>query len=136
MVGMIDDVFDLGTHPVHLGLGSRVIPLPTFTGTPEWYQQYGAAHAADGTEGRLVTVHTFHAPWDSWEVHPHGEELVLCVSGSVVLHQEMDGEEHTVELGAGEAVVNPKGVWHTADVTAPCTCLFITAGVGTENRPR
>ena len=39
-------------------------------------------------------------------------------------------------LGPGEAVINPRGVWHTADVEDPATVLFITAGAGTENRPR
>jgi hypothetical protein len=53
-----------------------------------------------------------------------------------VLHQEIDGEVRTVTLEPNQAVVNPPGVWHTADVDAPATALFITAGVGTEIRPR
>lgn len=133
---MDDLVFDLAEFPVHLGLGARAVPLERFDGTGEWYQRYGAAHAGDGPEGRLVTIHSFDQPWDSWEQHPKGDELVLCVSGSVVLHQEVDGAVRTVTLRAGEAVVNPPGVWHTADVDEPCTCLFITAGEGTENRAR
>jgi hypothetical protein len=47
-----------------------------------------------------------------------------------------DGTHHTVDVHAGAAVINPPGVWHTADVTEPCTCLFITAGEGTQHRPR
>lgn len=133
---MSDAVFDITQFPVHLGLGARAVRLEQFDGTPEWYQRYGEGNAADGAEGRLVTMHTFHEPWDSWEVHPKGDELVLCVAGSIVLHQEIDGDVHTVELGPGEAVINPPGAWHTADVSDPCTCLFITAGEGTENRPR
>jgi hypothetical protein len=27
-------------------------------------------------------------------------------------------------------------VWHTADVVGTATALFITAGMGTQNRPR
>ena len=61
---------------------------------------------------------------------------MACVAGSVVLHQEIDGEDRTVELRAGEAVINPAGVWHTADVSGSCTAVFITAGRGTEIRPR
>jgi mannose-6-phosphate isomerase-like protein (cupin superfamily) len=133
---MADAVFDITEFPVHLGLGARIIPLERFDGTGEWYQRYGEAHAADGFEGRLVTMHSFTAPWDTWEMHPHGEELVLCVAGAVVLHQEIDGAVTTVELHANEAVINGPGVWHTADVTGPCTCLFITAGAGTDIRPR
>ena len=42
----------------------------------------------------------------------------------------------TVTLTAGEYAVNPPGTWHTADVDATATALFITAGAGTEHRPR
>lgn len=97
---------------------------------------YGARHASDGVEGRLVSMHTFDAPWTSWEVHPNGAELVVCTAGVLTVHQEIDGGVRTVTLRAGEAVINPPGVWHTADVDAPCTALFVTAGLGTENRPR
>lgn len=129
-------VFDLHEFPVHLGLGAKVVPLERFDGTPDWYMRYGTAMEADGAEGRLVTIHTFSEPWDTWEMHPHGDELVLCVDGSIVLHQEIDGETRTVELHAGQAVINAPGVWHTADVAGPCTACFITAGAGTEIRPR
>ena len=39
-------------------------------------------------------------------------------------------------LDAGQAIVNPPGVWHTADVDGEATALFVTAGLGTEIRPR
>jgi quercetin dioxygenase-like cupin family protein len=133
---MSDAAFDIRQFPVHLGLGARAEQLEQFDGSPDWYQRYGEAHAADGVEGRLVSMHSFGESWDTWEMHPKGDELVLCVSGSVVLHQEIGDNRHTVELQAGEAVINPPGAWHTADVTAPCTCVFVTAGEGTEVRPR
>ena len=133
---MTDEVFDLHQFPVHLGLGATVVPLQRFDGTPDWYERYGAAFTADGAEGRLVTIHTFSESWDTWEMHPVGDELVLCVDGSIVLHQEIDGGQRTVELRAGQAVINAPGVWHTADVTGSCTACFITAGHGTEVRPR
>lgn len=41
-----------------------------------------------------------------------------------------------VECSAGDYAINPRGVWHTADVAGHATALFITAGVGTEHRPR
>jgi mannose-6-phosphate isomerase-like protein (cupin superfamily) len=128
--------FDLSTFPVHLGLGATAERLGAFDGTPEWYERYGEAHASDGAEGRLVSLHTFDRPWDSWEMHPNGDELVVCVAGTVTLHQEIDGETRTAVLGVGEAIVNPPGVWHTADVDEPATAVFVTAGMGTEVRPR
>lgn len=131
-----DPVFSLPETPVHLGLGARVVRLPVFDGTPDWYERYGASVAGDGREGRLVTMYSFSEPWDTWEMHPHGDELVLCVSGSIVLHQEIAGAVTTVALEPGQAIVNPPGAWHTADVTGPCTAVFVTAGEGTEVRPR
>lgn len=128
--------FSLSESPVHLGLGATIVCQPRFTGDMEWYLAYGARHAADGREGRLVSMSTYAKPWASWEMHPRGDELVVCITGEITLHQEIDGAARTVTLHPGEAVVNPSGVWHTADCDAPCTALFITAGEGTENRPR
>jgi quercetin dioxygenase-like cupin family protein len=133
---MADEVFDLFKYPVHLGLGARVLKLPEFDGTPDWYARYGEAHEADGLEGRLVSMYTFDESWSTWEMHPDGDELVLCVDGQLTLHQEIDGSRRTVTLRRGEAVVNPPGAWHTADVDTPATALFITAGRGTQIRPR
>ena len=50
--------------------------------------------------------------------------------------EHADGTAATVTIVAGEYVVNPPGTWHTADVEGAATALFITAGVGTEHRPR
>jgi quercetin dioxygenase-like cupin family protein len=128
--------FPLREIPVHLGLGACVVPQEPFTGEGDWYERYGERNAADGVEGRLVSMHTFSEAWDSWEVHPHGEELVLCTDGAITLLQEIGGKVRAVQLHAGEATINPLGVWHTADAMGTATALFITAGVGTENRPR
>jgi quercetin dioxygenase-like cupin family protein len=133
---MPDEVFDLSRFPAHIGLGARVERLPEFDGSPDWYVRYGDAHRSDGLEGRLVSMHTFTEPWTTWEMHPNGDELVLCVDGEMTLHQEIDGSQQTVTLRAGDAVVNPPGAWHTADVGGSATAVFITAGAGTEIRPR
>jgi quercetin dioxygenase-like cupin family protein len=131
-----DPIFRLDHIPVHLGLGATVIPQAPFTGAMDWYQDYGERNAADGVEGRLVIMHTFTEAWDSWEMHPHGQELVVCTDGAITAYQEIDGEVQTATLGAGDAIINPAGVWHTADITGTATALFVTAGTGTENRPR
>lgn len=133
---MRSQAFDLSRFPVHLGLGARVAMLPEFTGEMSWYERYAEAHAADGAEGRLVAIHSFRESWDSWEMHPEGEELVLCLSGRFTLVQEIDGEERAVVLKADEAAINPAGVWHTAEVEGEARALFVTAGVGTQIRPR
>jgi quercetin dioxygenase-like cupin family protein len=128
--------FRLEHIPVHLGLGATVVPQAPFTGEMDWYRHYAERNAADGVEGRLVSMHTFSEPWESWEVHPLGEELVVCTEGVITLYQEVDGHDLATTVRAGEAIINPPGVWHTADVSGPATALFITAGMGTEIRPR
>jgi quercetin dioxygenase-like cupin family protein len=127
----------LENFPLHLGLGATAIPQPEFTGGMDWYAAYGERHDGDGAEGRLVARHRFTESWPSWEMHPLGDEVVLCTAGQMTLHQEFpDGSTAVVTLGAGEYVINPPGVWHTADIDGEATAVFITAGLGTEHRPR
>jgi mannose-6-phosphate isomerase-like protein (cupin superfamily) len=133
----MSEPFDLSSIPIHLGRAGRAEPQEPHTGDMAWYQRYGERNAADGAEGRLVTMHSFAEPWSMWEVHPNGHEVVLCVSGRIVVHQEHpDGTTTSATLEPGSAIINPPGVWHTADVDAPATALFITSGAGTEHRER
>ncbi len=130
-------VSKLSSHPIHLGLGATAECQPRFTGDMSWYEGYGQRHGADGVEGRLVSMHTFAEPWDTWEVHPEGAEVVVCTAGSITLIQEApDGTVSKLVLEPGDYAINEPGVWHTADVDAEATALFITAGMGTEHRPR
>jgi mannose-6-phosphate isomerase-like protein (cupin superfamily) len=127
----------LSKYPVHLGLGATAHILPEMTGGMEWYEHYGELHPHDGIEGRLVSMYTFTEDWAGWEVHPQGAEIVLCTAGSMTLHQEYpDGRKQSVTLSPGEYAINPPGVWHIADVPESATAVFITAGEGTEHRPR
>ena len=126
----------LSENPIHLGLGARAEAQPAFTGM-DWYEDYGRRNASDGSEGRLVSMHSFAESWDSWEMHPSGHEVVVCTAGEIVLIQEHpDGRTDRVTLGPGDYAINAPGVWHTADVAEEATALFITAGEGTEHRPR
>ena len=122
-------------YPVHLGLGAVASSEPEFAGS-QWYADYGARHAADGNEGRLVSMFRFERAWESWEVHPHGSEVVLCTAGAMTLIQEVEGQYVRTKLEPGLYAINPPGVWHTADVERSATAVFITAGAGTQNRPR
>ena len=126
----------LSTFPLHLGPGATATPQPAFTGG-DWYAGYGERHDGDGADGRLVSMFTFTRNWDSWEMHPVGEEVVLCTAGRMTLHQEhADGTVATVTIGPGEYAVNPRGTWHTADIDGEATAVFITAGLGTQARDR
>ncbi len=126
----------LAEQPIHLGRGGAAAVEPKFDGM-QWYEDYSARHAADGAEGRLVSWYTFAESWGGWEMHPAGDEIVICLAGAITLLQEMaDGAVERTALGPGDYAINPPGVWHTADVEAECTALFITPGEGTQHRPR
>jgi quercetin dioxygenase-like cupin family protein len=128
----------LPTHPAHLGRAATATVEPAMT-DETWYAAYAARHAADGIEGRLVSQYDFAQSWTSWEVHPHGAELVICTAGTLTLHQQHpDGTAESVTLTPGDYAINPPGTWHTADVPAgvTATAIFITPGEGTDHRPR
>lgn len=130
------DKHRLADRFIHLGLGASAVPQPLFDGMA-WYEAYGQRHRDDGAEGRLVSWYAFADSWDSWETHPSGAETVICVAGSITLIQELPGgETRRMTLGQGEYAINAPGVWHTADVAGHAAAIFITAGEGTEHRPR
>ena len=132
----LDPVPSLFEQFVRLGLGAKAEAQPAVDG-PQWYEAYAARTASDGAEGRRVSLYRFDGNWDAWEMHPAGDELVVCVAGTMTLHQEFpSGAVETVMLGPGKYAINPPGVWHTADVPGEATALFVTAGMGTEHRPR
>ena len=124
---------ELASTPIHLA-GTAADPLSGFDGSPAWFERYAAEHPEPGF---LVSSFSFDAPWDHWEMHPHGHEVVVCTAGTMTLHQELpSGEAHTAVLTEGQYVVNEPGTWHTADVGGPATGLFITSGEGTTHRAR
>lgn len=131
---------NLARQPLHLGLRASAVPQPEFPADNEqamaWYADYAARTEADGAEGRLVSSYRFTEDWQGWEMHPAGDEVVICTGGEMELVQLVDGEEKRTVLRAGEYAVNPAGCWHTADIAGEATAIFITAGQGTQHRPR
>lgn len=122
---------DLSQTYLHLGqgLGAREIPVdPTF-----WQH---IDRRTDLHPGRLLMQFTFTADWPTWEVHPAGDEVVIATEGEMTVHLDEPGGRRSVHLAAGQAVVVPRGVWHTADVPERCTALFLTPGEGTQNKAR
>jgi len=77
---------------------------------------------------------TGDAPHDG-EMHPDGDELLFMVSGAVTVKLELADGDCTVELGAGEALVVPKGVWHKVTLREPGRLVHITPGPHGESRP-
>jgi mannose-6-phosphate isomerase-like protein (cupin superfamily) len=74
-------------------------------------------------------------PPHAGEVHPDGNELLFLVSGAVTVRLELPGGDETVELGPGDAIVIPQGVWHLVTLREPGRLIHITPGPGGEARP-
>jgi mannose-6-phosphate isomerase-like protein (cupin superfamily) len=85
--------------------------------------------------GWLVSEYLFERDWPTWEMHPHADEFVYLLSGAAMLHLEEADGVRVVALSGSGAVIVPRGVWHTAKLTAPSRMLHITRGEGTQTRP-
>jgi mannose-6-phosphate isomerase-like protein (cupin superfamily) len=133
MVGMTIDITKI---PIHLAPGGRANPVEGFEWSEARLAAYEQATRPDGPDGRMVMMFHMAGAWDSWERHPLGAEVVIACTGIHRFVQELDDGERVVELGPGQALVNPPGVWHTADSGDGGWIVTITPGLETEHRPR
>jgi mannose-6-phosphate isomerase-like protein (cupin superfamily) len=85
--------------------------------------------------GRLVMVSRYTDDWDTWEMHPAGDELVYALDGAVDVILDEEQGERVVELRGRAGCVVPRGVWHRGVVHVPGDVLHITRGEGTKHRP-
>ena len=69
------------------------------------------------------------------EMHPDGDELLFLVSGAATVTLELSGGNTQVDLGAGDAIVVPQGVWHQVTTREPGRLLHITPGPNGAARP-
>ncbi len=116
----------------------RMIMSPDAAVTPKavtatFYQELDQEFA--GFKGHiLVQSGEFSEAWPTWEIHPHGDELVYLLYGDTDFVLWDGGEEQLVRLREpGELVVVPRNTWHTARPHAATKLLFITPGEGTLN---
>lgn len=107
--------------------------VKTFEGGDKFWSLSGEDLDKIG-ENWLITEFYFEEDWKTWEMHPHGEEIVYLLSGALDLILEKDGNVQTIELRGKGSVIIPRETWHTAKVFAPCNMLIITHGKGTEIR--
>jgi mannose-6-phosphate isomerase-like protein (cupin superfamily) len=122
------DAFDPTTTYVDLApSGATAIPV-TETFWPDMIEGRLAL------KGRLVSAYEIH-DFPHWERHPAGEELIVMLSGAMDIILEEPGGLRTVSVGAGQAFLVPKNVWHRGIVRAPGRALFVTEGAGTEHKP-
>lgn len=122
--------------PVHLASTGIAYAIDGFTFGPSGFEAYIAANTSPSDPGRLVFVERSVESWGMWECHRAGDELVIVIAGVAVFIQEVDGIEVRTRAAAGQAVLNPAGTWHTADVEEPFAAVYLTPCPGTEHRPR
>jgi len=132
--------FDLRSTPIHLGsiagADHAAVPLPGFGFDGKAFGAYISAHCTRGAPGRLIMVETTPTNWPAWECHTEGDEIVIVLEGKAEVIQEIGGQLRRMTVGPGSAIINPVGVWHTADVQEPMKAVYITPCPGTRHRPR
>ena len=134
------------TSPLHLADGQDAVHLPSSPADAPAiiavrafghnYDGYVEKYCTPADVGRLVSFATSHESWRVWETHPGGDELVIVTRGQAEFVQRLGDREVAVMVGVGQAIVNPAGVPHTANVVEPFDAVYITAAPGTYHEPR
>jgi mannose-6-phosphate isomerase-like protein (cupin superfamily) len=95
----------------------------------------------DGQGPPRIDGYTVGAPYitgdppHGGEVHPDADELLYLVSGRVRVNLELAEGERQVDLGPGQALVVPRGIWHRIVLFEPYQLVHITPGPGGGHRP-
>ena len=127
--------YDLSETPVHLDAEGPAVPLSNFGFDGPAFEAYIGKHCAQDP-GRIVMIEVSPGDWKHWERHTLGDEIVIVLEGKADFIQEVSGKNIVLPAQAGSAIINPKGVWHTADVREPMKAIYITPCKGTEHRER
>lgn len=69
------------------------------------------------------------------ERHLGGDEVLYLVDGRAKLIFT-DDPEPDVDLGPGDVVIVPRGLWHRVEILEPCHFVYLTPGPNNEVRPR
>jgi mannose-6-phosphate isomerase-like protein (cupin superfamily) len=117
---LVAQPFDFSSHYVQLspGGGSEVIAA---AGPPPDVPGY-LAGLAEMTQ----------PPPHGGECHEDGDELLVVVTGSVVV--TIDGLDGEHAVSAGEAFLVPRGMWHQVRPREPSRLLFVTPGPHSKSR--
>jgi mannose-6-phosphate isomerase-like protein (cupin superfamily) len=127
------------THEIEPGrridLGREVIGLFGGDRRARLVEQVGG-RAPERIDGWTIGAPelTGDAPHDG-EMHPDGDELLYLISGAVTVRLELPDGEQSIELGAGDALVVPRGTWHEVALREPGRLVHVTPGPGGEHRP-
>ena len=104
--------------------------------SPEFYQELDSNF--NGFKDHVLVMRfCFAEDWPTWEMHPHGDEMVYLLEGDTDFVLWRNGQEEVVRVSEpGSYVCVPRGVWHTARPHTETCMLFITPGEGTLNEAK
>ncbi|GLQ99253.1 cupin domain-containing protein [Dyella mobilis] len=66
--------------------------------------------------------------YPTWEMHPHGDELLILLSGSLSVEFRDSGRVEASLLQPQAAFIVPSGDWHRLIVHESSTLIAITLG--------
>lgn len=131
--------FDLTNTYVFLEDGGQA---PTIEVDEKFWRELMSGNASSagarlvaGGLGWLTAIYRLERDTTSWEMHPAGDELLVCLSGAIDIVLEVDGGDRVVELTQGKSCIVPRGVWHKQVVRAAGEELAVTYGRRTQHRP-
>lgn len=123
-------IFDLRSTYIHLSPDGRADAQMI---DPDFWADIEDSVFANG---RMMALFEMDNDWSTWEMHPEGEEVLMLVSGAMTLIFETPQGLARAPMQPRDTLIVPRGIWHTADVSAPSHLLAVTHGAGTQNRPR
>jgi len=115
-------LFDPSTHTIGLDGNLRATKVPEKPDPPVPFEgvTFGIATMAE------------NSPHDG-EMHPDGDEVLYLISGRVRV-VFLDDTEDDIDVGPGDGLVVPKGVWHRVDIIEPSQIVYLTPGPNNQFR--
>ena len=131
---------DLSRNPIHLHAPAqeqvKAQVLQDFNYDAASFESYIADFCSVEDPGRLVMSETSTEDWTMWECHTAGDEIVIVLAGEGDFIQIIDDHEVRIPACPGVTILNPAGIWHSADIRSAITAVYITPCLGTEHKSR
>jgi len=115
-------LFSPATHVIGLGSDFTATKMPERPDPPVPFS---------GITMGVATM-SENSPHDG-EMHPDGEEVVYLISGRVKV-VFLDSDEEDIDVGPGDGLVVPRGMWHRVDIIEPCQIVYLTPGPNNQFR--